>query len=1033
MFSGFDNLAEGFKRFSLDALQDQDDENTSKDDQQRLPVLPEQQHPTEHTESPTKEPPPQPAEVEDNEWNWDQDNAGATDALREGVGGLQQKHVAHLGNSPQATSAAPAGISPAAVASPSELDQSTFDGQAGGVVVEAEEPLRENAGTQAAEEGMEERREGQMFGGEKNSGPSTFARDSSASSSPVEKGFSDNTDTPAALGRSEPCSRTIEDGTEDVHLGNAPTPDPSSSGKLQNCLEGSKPAAAKAVGLATDEGVATNTTNDSSAAGPTGTNGGGERRVDHQENGESIEDGSSPQNSPEAATAGVAGTTVVDPAEDTTTAGPLTVVAMRQELSLVKNAASGLEGALRESRSEVQLLRELLATEQDTTRKLSDEVNATRMGFQESNAAHQRTAEQSHALEEELYNTRTVVESLRAESAALKAKVDEGVEDRHALEGKLRHLQAGLTEGQEAARQEGRQEVERLEARIRDLLKDRDRKQAELDLQNARRKETREMARDLESQLAAVERIAQEREVELSKQRDDMVALKKNTGEATDQKKTWATKYEALERNFKQVRAQSKRIESELDEARENVTRIEAEKAVLEERVDVEGAERVTVVTSVSQERDFLLRQVDRLEQEVVELRRSQEAQATAAAARAQTTGVLEEYRTRAQQALKRANEITSQTASENKRLEAEMSKLSDEVAQQRPLWEQSKQLEEVHRAEVAELKEKLANQATELGNMATAAAALEAQVSEKEEERRDAHTSVMRLEAQGKSLKQELQRQQKALAAAQETESTLQTRLADQEAALQDAENRQRRKHSPEKVDVNADMGKNLSSPTPAVSSLSMGWDEEKHGSRNGTPRRGMGTGATGAAWPERRSLGESVSSMPSEADSADVAQGSVGEQLFYVHQLRERMSKEQIEMRSLISELEASRAAADAQAAKQAQLEKQLDAALLDKKRLQDLDSGRNAAINLEYLKNCVVGALRTSEPSEHARLLPVITTILKLSEDEAAVIAKNISTRAQHQGSFGGSLPPGGDARASSSSSSSRSWWSSNPHQK
>lgn len=41
------------------------------------------------------------------------------------------------------------------------------------------------------------------------------------------------------------------------------------------------------------------------------------------------------------------------------------------------------------------------------------------------------------------------------------------------------------------------------------LLSSRDRKQAELDLQNARRKETREMARDLESQLAAVERIAQ--------------------------------------------------------------------------------------------------------------------------------------------------------------------------------------------------------------------------------------------------------------------------------------------------------------------------------------------------------------------------------------------------------------------------------------------------------------------------------------------------------------------------------------------
>lgn len=191
--------------------------------------------------------------------------------------------------------------------------------------------------------------------------PLWFAHDST---------FRSSQDTPAALGRSEPCSRTIEDGTEDVHLGNAPTPDPSSSGKLQNCLEGSKPAAAKAVGLATDGGVATNTTNYSSAAGPTGTNGGGERRVDHQENGENIEDSSSPQKSPEAATAGAAGTAVVEPAEDTATADPLTVVAMRQELSLVKNAASGLEGALRESRSEVQLLRELLATEQDTTRKL---------------------------------------------------------------------------------------------------------------------------------------------------------------------------------------------------------------------------------------------------------------------------------------------------------------------------------------------------------------------------------------------------------------------------------------------------------------------------------------------------------------------------------------------------------------------------------------------------------------------------------------------------------------------------------------
>lgn len=62
--------------------------------------------------------------------------------------------------------------------------------------------------------------------------------------------------------------------------------------------------------------------------------------------------------------------------------------------------------------------------------------------------------------------------------------------------------------------------------------------------------------------------------------------------------------------------------------------------------------------------------QVNRLELGLSDLQRSQEAQAATAATRAQTTGVLEEYRTRAQQALKRANEITSQTTAENKRLE---------------------------------------------------------------------------------------------------------------------------------------------------------------------------------------------------------------------------------------------------------------------------------------------------------------------------------------------------------------------------
>lgn len=60
-----------------------------------------------------------------------------------------------------------------------------------------------------------------------------------------------------------------------------------------------------------------------------------------------------------------------------------------------------------------------------------------------------------------------------------------------------------------------------------------------------------------------------------------------------------------------------------------------------------------------------------------------------------------------------------------------------------------------------------------------------------------------------------------------------------------------------------------------------------------------------------------------------------------------RQRVSSLSTQFIPRLSELEASRAAADAQAAKQAQLEKQLEAALLDKKRLQDLDSGMSTEI--------------------------------------------------------------------------------------
>lgn len=61
---------------------------------------------------------------------------------------------------------------------------------------------------------------------------------------------------------------------------------------------------------------------------------------------------------------------------------------------------------------------------------------------------------------------------------------------------------------------------------------------------------------------------------------------------------------------MRQVRAQGRNVDSEVEQLRRVIARLEAEKTALAERVEEEGAERVTVVSSISHERDFLIRQV---------------------------------------------------------------------------------------------------------------------------------------------------------------------------------------------------------------------------------------------------------------------------------------------------------------------------------------------------------------------------------------------------------------------------------------
>lgn len=57
------------------------------------------------------------------------------------------------------------------------------------------------------------------------------------------------------------------------------------------------------------------------------------------------------------------------------------------------------------------------------------------------------------------------------------------------------------------------------------------------------------------------------------------------------------------------MRTEGKITQAEVEDLRQTAARVEAEKVLLVERVEVEAAERVTVVSSITHERDFLLKQ----------------------------------------------------------------------------------------------------------------------------------------------------------------------------------------------------------------------------------------------------------------------------------------------------------------------------------------------------------------------------------------------------------------------------------------
>lgn len=98
---------------------------------------------------------------------------------------------------------------------------------------------------------------------------------------------------------------------------------------------------------------------------------------------------------------------------------------------------------------------------------------------------------------------------------------------------------------------------------------------------------------------------------------------------------------------------------------------------------------------------------------------------------------------------------------------------------------------------------------------------------------------------------------------------------------------------------ETKSDMDSFTPSPRNPNLSVSLGWDDEMQPGRKGN---GLERGETTLNDARTANGCDSFRSTSSEGEYVDVSTGGMAEQLVYVHQLRERMSKEQGEMRSLI-----------------------------------------------------------------------------------------------------------------------------------
>lgn len=83
----------------------------------------------------------------------------------------------------------------------------------------------------------------------------------------------------------------------------------------------------------------------------------------------------------------------------------------------------------------------------------------------------------------------------------------------------------------------------------------------------------------------------------------------------------------------------------------------------------------------------------------------------------------------------------------------------------------------------------------------------------------------------------------------------------------------------------------------------------------------------------------------------------------------------------------------------------------------RTKQLHEGPDSAINVEYLKNCMLKFMSSSDLSERRRLYPVIATILKLTSQETKAIEVAFQVTEERDNEFQNTLSSIGSFATSS----------------